>query len=75
VTSLVGKPSWEGAAAKHYPGSAPSIDTGGRGRDPEAGRGQRRLAQLLVLAATTLAPAAAGDCFGTTCREGEAGAR
>jgi hypothetical protein len=70
VTSLVDKPSSEGAAAKHY------VDrlTRRRMERSEAGRGQAALVQLLVLAAATWALAAAGDCFGTTCWEGEAGA-
>jgi hypothetical protein len=69
VASLVDKPSSEGAAAKHY------VDrlTRRRMERSEAGRGQAALVQLLVLAAATWALAAAGDCFGTTCWEGEAG--
>jgi hypothetical protein len=66
VTSLVDKPSSEGAAAKHCSGSAPSIDTGGRWSDPKQDEVQRCLVQALVLAAATSAPAAHADCFRAT---------
>jgi hypothetical protein len=51
-----------------------SIDTSVRWGDPRLDEAQRRLAQHLVPVAATSVPAAAGDGFGATCWEGEAGA-
>jgi hypothetical protein len=76
LSSVTGwQPSSEGTAAKHYLDLRPRLTRVGGWSDPKQDEVQRRLAQLLVLAAASSAAAAAGDCFGATWCEGEAGAR
>jgi hypothetical protein len=68
VASLVGNAFSEGAAAKHYPGSPPSIETGGRmERSRRRTRPSGAWFSSWSLRSPLSAPAAAGDCFGATC--------